>query len=483
MAGIGFELKKIYRKDGIARSLMGAFYSSMITIGPTLVVIVTILILYFLLDMGKVGVYERELLSDTILYTFIFSVILTSPFNSVFSRYLADKFYQEEYDDILCSYYMGIMTVAILGMLIGLPVFLSLYFRGGVDLPYILAAYVLWASAVLVFFSITYIHATKNYKQIAFMFLFSMVAGGVASWLLTLYSRWDKIHCILYGLALAFFLIAMLEFAYIRGYFQGKGQNYGECMRYLWRYRWIFLTNLFYALGLYVHNFVFWTAPGRLYIANTFYSHQAYDMATCLAMFTNISTMVIFTVIAETRFHEAYQKYMESVIGGTYRAIQKNKRIMFRTLSQQLSQVFSLQIAITGVLFLVVIIFGLRLGFSSLTLRIYPALAAGYIGVFMMYDNIVYLYYFEDNLSSMLTGLIFFAGTLLGSILSACFLPAELYGMGLFFGMLCGFTFSFWCIRRTERDFEAHIFCRYKIINTMKSSAKGEIVYRKEGGR
>ena len=53
-------------------------------------------------------------------------------------------------------------------------------------------------------------------------------------------------------------------------------------------------------LGLYVHNFIFWTTDMRLYVANTFYTHQVYDMATCLAMFTNISTMVIFTVMAET---------------------------------------------------------------------------------------------------------------------------------------------------------------------------------------
>lgn len=478
MAGIGFELKKIYRKEGISRSLLGALYSSVVTIGPTIVIIVVILLLYLVLRMSGVGIYEREVLSDTILYVFIFSVCLTSPFNSVFSRYLADKFYLEQYDDILCSYYSGIMVLSILAMIMGVPMMLSMYFRGGLDLLYILVSYVFWASAVILFFSITYLHATKDYKIIALFYISGMAVGGATACILYFVAHWNQRHAIITGLALAFLLIAIGEFAYIRYYFRGKGNNYTECLRYIWNYREIFLTNLFYILGLYIHNFFYWTVEGRLVVANTFISHMSYDMATCLAMFTNISTTIIFTVLAETRFHETYQDYMEAVIGGTYRKIQKTKRIMFKGLSQQLGQVFSLQIAITCVIFLVLIIFGTRIGFSNMTMQIYPVLAVSYLGVFIMYCNIVYLYYFEDTLGSMLTGLIFMTVTLVGSIFASRFSVA-FYGAGLFVGMLCGWVFSYLRLRAVEREFDAHIFCRYKIINTMKSSEKGIVVYSK----
>ena len=162
MAGIGFELKKIYRKEGIARAVAGGIYSSVVTIGPTVVVIVTLLFLYLALNMMKVSFMTRELLSSTILYVFIFSIILTAPFNAVFSRYLADKFYMDEYANILPSFYTGILILGILGTGISIPVMLSLYFRGGIDLPFILAAYVFWMSSVLLFFSVTYLHATKD---------------------------------------------------------------------------------------------------------------------------------------------------------------------------------------------------------------------------------------------------------------------------------------------------------------------------------
>jgi len=478
MAGIGFELKKIYKKEGVSHSMLGALYSATITVGPTIVVILTILLLYFVLGMNDVSTAERELLSSTILYVFIFSVSLDAPFNSVFSRYLSDKFYDEDADNILPSYYMGLLLVSALGMLMALPVMWSLYFRGGVDLPFILGAYVLWASAVILFFSITYLHATKDYKIIAVFFFAAMVIGALTAVSLNWLGICDRIHSIMYGLALGFFVIAFCEFAYIRNYFRVDGGDYTGCLQYLKKYKNLFFTNLFYILGLYIHNFVMWTTPGHIIVANTLVSHMAYDMASCLAMFSNISTTVIFTVTAETEFHETYQKYMEAVIGGTYRLIQKNKRIMFNTLSTQLAQIFSLQLAITCITYLFLHIFGLSLGFSSMTMSIYPVLTAAYIGVFMMYCLIVFLYYFDDTWGSLMTSIVFFMGTLIGMIFSKDLQPA-FYGTGLFVGMFLGFAFAFFRLRMLERNFETHIFCRYKIVDTITQEDKGKIVYRK----
>ena len=480
MAGIGFELKKIYRKDGISRTLLGAVYSTLVTIGPTILIITVILALYIFLDMTAVDMAERELLSSTILYIFIFSVCLTSPFNSVFSRYLADKFYEEDFDNILPSYYSGILLVSVLAMIMCIPVMLSLYFLGNIELPYIIGAFVMWASAVIIFFTVTYLHATKDYKIIAAFFAIALAVGALVAVVLYFLVGASQIYAILYGLATAFFIVAFCEFSYVRFYFKRGGTNYTECIKYLWIHRGIFLTNFFYILGLYVHNFVFWTTTQHLIVAETYYSHMNYDMATCLAMFTNISATVIFTVIAETHFHETYQHYMEAVIGGTYRTIQKNKTIMFRTLSMQLGQIFATQVAITCVIFMILVLFGQQIGFTATTMRMYPVLAAGFLGVFLMYCNIVYLYYFEDSFDSAMGAFIFFIATLVGAIFAAYFLPVELCGLGLFFGMACGWTYTYFRTRHLERNFEAHIFCRYKIIDTYKSSPKGKIVYKKE---
>lgn len=476
MAGIGFELKKIYRKEGIARSAMGVVYSTLVTIGPMVFVICSILFLYFFLGMSDIDYARRELLSSTILYTFIFSVILTAPFYVTFSRYLADKFYLEKYDGILDSYYAGITILTAIATAVFLPVAGSLHGKGGVDYRFIFAAYVQWISLVILFFSITYLHATKDYKMIALFFVIGMVTGILLAVFFFRVAGQEVIHAILFGLSIGFFLTSVLVFTYIKRYFRGRGGKYRESIAYLWRFKRLLLANLFYILGLYVHNFVFWGASGRTIVAETFTIHQAYDMASCLAMFTNIFVMVSFTVVVETRFHNAYKEYMEGVIGGTYKRIEVSKKKLFRTLTQQIGQIFGTQTAITSVIFLVMAFFGTSVGVNSLTLAIYPVLTVAFLGVFMMYGNLVYLYYFSDMTGAVLTGGLFFAVTLAGSLVSR-HLPAAFWGIGVFAGMLVGWTYSYFRIRWMERNLETFIFCDYKVVDTMKASHKGKVVY------
>lgn len=456
---------------------MGAGYSSLVTIGPTLVITGVMSALYLGLDISRVSYGERELLSATLLWVFLFSILVTAPFNALFSRYLADAFYQKDYGGILPSFYTGLTLVGALSLLLAAPVLWSLHTRGGVDPLFLAAAYVLWVSAVLIFFTVTYLHATKDYRSIALFFLAGMAVAGGLAWALWAFGLCGTVHAILCGLAAGFFLIAFTQFAYVQRYFRGMEGRSFKCRLHFVRHFPIFAANLLYTLGLYIHNFVFWNTPMRLEVAATFVCHQSYDMASCLAMFTNISTMVLFTVIAETRFHDAYQNYMQAVIGATYGRIRMYKQILFRTLSGQMIHVFGIQISITSVLFMAVMLLG-RQYFTGMTMEIYPVLAVSYLGIFMMYGNIVYLYYFEDQAGALLTALIYCACTLAGSLWSST-LTVQLFGLGAFLGMLAGWTFSFFRIRYVERNIEALIYCRHKVVDTMYASPKGRTVYRK----
>jgi len=481
MAGIGFELKKIYRKEGIARSAVGVVYSTLVTIGPMILVIGTIMLMNILLGISNVNYADRELLSTTILYTFTFSIIVTSPFNVVLSRYLADKFYLEEYEGILNSYYLGVVLSGGFASVVFMPIAWSLHVRGGVDMSFIIATYVQWISLVILFFSITYLHATKDYKMIAFFFLLGMVSSILLGLMCHYIWAIDVIYAIIYGMAAGFFITALCCYIYIKRYFHNTEGSYVESLKYFLSYKRLLIANLLYILGLYIHNFVFWTVPGRSVTANTLYSNQAYDMATYLAMFTNISAMVSFTVVVETKFHTTYKDYMEAVIGGTYRMIIKNKKSMFRTLSQQIGQIFGTQIAITSVLYILIATFGSRMGIDSVAMAIYPILVVAFLGIFMMYGNLVYLYYFADMTGAAWTGTIFFVVTFIATLFSKDMMP-NFWGLGAFIGMLAGWTFSFFRIRWIERNFDAYIFCDYKVIDTMKSSNKGKVVYSNRNG-
>ena len=128
-------------------------------------------------------------------------------------------------------------------------------------------------------------------------------------------------------------------------------------LRYFGKYWQLVLGNFLYILGLYIHNFAFWTADMRMVLVKTFVCNQPYDMATCLAMFTNISATVIFITRVEMYFHDRYKNYSEAVIGGRGADIDNAKKEMFRQLSAELMNLARIQFIITVVVYLIAIVF------------------------------------------------------------------------------------------------------------------------------
>lgn len=121
MAGIGIRLNRIFKKHTLVHTLYGSGYSMLATVTPMLVVIGTMLLMYIFLGFESLRYYDRELFSCTILYVFIFSLLAASPFNSVLSKYVGDRIFEERYEDILPCIYVGMALNMGLAALIGIP--------------------------------------------------------------------------------------------------------------------------------------------------------------------------------------------------------------------------------------------------------------------------------------------------------------------------------------------------------------------------
>lgn len=478
MAGIGYELKKIFKEESILRLTSGVAYSAVVVVGPTIVVIGTIVALYTILGFTSISYYERELLSSTILYAFIFSLLLTTPFNGVMSRYIADKIYEEKYEDILPSFYTGVFLTVFLGAIIGLPFIYRLIFIGNVDVYFASSSYLLFIGLIITLYSMTYLSATKDYKMIALFYAVGMLSALLLSILFNSLGL-IAIKAILYGMTIGFLMIALLEFSYMKKYFTLNSEDYTDSLRYFKEHKHIWMSHLFYVLGLYVHNFVFWSHPSNLIIAKSYVSMQSYDMASFLAMFTNISTLILFTVMAETQFHTKYQQYNEAVIGKTWEEIEMHKDFMFKLLVKQLSYILSIQFIITGVLFIIAMYVFPRIGLSGSILLIYPSLVGAFLVIFLMYSNMIFMAYFDDNKGANITSIVFFIAVLLGSLVSLNF-SVEYYGMGAFIGAFIGWSFSFFRLKHIEKNFDEHIFCRVEIIQKKKGAAPSNVVYRRD---
>ncbi|MBP1584876.1 MAG: exopolysaccharide Pel transporter PelG [Lachnospiraceae bacterium] len=458
MAGIGVKLNKIYSKRTIATGIWGVGYSTVVSIAPMIVVILAVILMQKWLGYSDAGYASRELFSCTVLYIFIFSLLTASPFNAVLSKYLSDIIYYDEYDSIMPCYYVGLSMNAILSFLVGVPFCLHEYFVGEVDPVFVFISFFGYMSLMIVFYTMLYLSICKVYKRISLFFIIGMTITVILSLVLVYLFGMDVIYAMVISLDVGFMIIASLEYALIRSYFRENSGKYKEVFDYLKKYSRLIITNFLYILGLYIHNFVFWTTDMRIVVVKSFVCMPAYDMATCLAMFTNISASVIFISRVEMYFHERYKNYSEAVTGGRGMDIRNAKLRMFEQLADELLNLVRIQFIVTVVVFFLAMIFLPRFGFGGLVLRIYPCLTAGYFILFIMYAAIIFLYYFNDFNGAVLTALVFVLTTLVGSIISKE-LPPVWFGLGLVLGTLAGWTTSYLRLRKIERTLDVHIFC------------------------
>ena len=476
MAGIGVKLKKIYGKNTIVTDVIGAGYSVVITIAPMFLVIGAVVLMQFLLGVSKISYYDRELYSSTVLYIFIFAMLTASPFNAVLSKYLSDIIYEEKYADILPCYYLGLIMNLVYSVIPGVLFCIHEYGTGLVPLYYVATGFFGYMGLVFVFYSMLYLSICKDYKKISLFFLVGMVVSVIMSLILDKFTGLDTCYGMLLSLTAGFVVIGSLEYALIRSYFRVSSGNYRAVFGY-YRKNWrLVLTNFLYTLGMYVHNFVFWNTHLKLTVVDSFVCAPVYDMATCLAMFTNITASVIFISRVEMEFHEKYKSYSEAVIGGRGMDIRNSKSRMFEQLTDELMNIVRIQFIISIVLFFLCMFILPWLGMGGMVLMIYPCLTAGYFVLFIMYSAIIFLYYFNDQKGALLTSFCFAALTYACSVI-ATKLPVIWYGIGLVIGAFVGFSVAYMRLMKMEQTLDVHIFCKGHLIKMAEGEKPSNKVY------
>lgn len=478
MAGVGVKLNRIFQKKSIAADIVGFAYSIIITIAPVLLIIGTLLLMGLVLGFNEVDYLTRELFSCTILYTFVFALLTVSPFNAVLSKYMQDAIYEERFQDILPCYYLGLFMNMILTCLLGIPFCLWEHFMGGVEVFYVFCGFCSYISMTFVFYSLVYLSICKDYERLFLFFFTGMAMAFLLCLFLNLRCGWELTRSMLLSLTVGFFLIAAMEFAAVKRYFRQNSNRYKPVLGYFKKWWQLVVTNFFYIFGLYVHNFVFWTHETRTVIVKSFVYNQPYDMASCLAMFTNISATIIFITNVEMHFHEKYRSYSEAVIGGKKADIENAKKRMFRQLSSELMNLVRIQFIISVVVYLLCLVFLPRFGFAGSVLRIYPCLAAGYFILFLMYAAILFMYYFNDLPGAVISTLSFFTATLVGSMIAMNF--SEIwYGAGLAGGAFIGWSVAYARLRWVEKNLDTHVFCSGQLLKWGNGPKPSGLVYRK----
>ena len=100
MAGVGFELRKLFKNnDGYVDNIKAYSISAIVTEGPMFLCIFMLLMLKTLIGKFNGTYFEKHLFIVVITYSMIFSMLFSNTINMFVSRYISDCIYEKRYDE------------------------------------------------------------------------------------------------------------------------------------------------------------------------------------------------------------------------------------------------------------------------------------------------------------------------------------------------------------------------------------------------
>jgi uncharacterized membrane protein len=439
MAGVGFKLKKLFRDESFTNRGKAYLYSALVSAGPWLSSVVTVNLLFFIMELKNVVAMEKDLFSGTIVYSFVFSQILTAPVQFLITRYISDKLYNKEYNYIRPSY-IGLNKII---FFLSFCVSICFYWNKPLPLYYKVMAVYVFLIISMIWILMVYLSAVKNYELIAKAYIY----GGILTFVLAFYLLDNPINfgqfnyatnllfSYLIGISLTF---VVLIYNFLSTFYFGNHLEY-DFLRYLSKYSSLFFVGLFYTLGLWSDNILMWFSNIGVELLDTYHYSPLYDSAVFLAYLTIIPTMVLFLISVETNFYDYYKRYFGLANKrGTFKEIKLAEGEMVGVLYNQLIYTFQVQALISVTIILLAKPIFKFLKFNYLLRNIFRVTSFGTLfNVFILLIVLVLLYY-EVRKRALLVSFLFFLGNTVFTLYFR-YKGIEYYGYGFVIGSFIAF--------------------------------------------
>jgi len=443
MAGIGFELRKLFEEDdSFSGYIKAVTFSTFISVGPFIAAVLAIngliLISKIIFDNNQ----EQLLFISTIVYAFIFSQLVSFPFQFFITRYISDKFFKKQYGRVRPSF-IGISKIIIV-----LSTIVGLLFLWGNDLPlyYKYLSLGIFVILSLLWTITTYISILKDYKYISKIYFISNLLSIVVFSITIKYPIMFKEYRIAGNMLFSFLIGILYCFYMLTSYFLSifkvniKGEY--EFLSYFKNYSTLFYTGLFYILGTWSHIIITWFSPWAVDIGHRFRVTLNYENAVFYSFLLTIPSIVFFVVFIETKFFDIYQKYYALTLKkGTLEEIDRERKNMRRRLYKEIYYALQVQIFITITALLFARYFVIYYEMPVEFLNIFKVVSLGAIAnVYIIIIISMFFYFNELKKALKVTALFFFLNT----IFTLIFLNKgnEYLGLGFFLGSMISLLYA-----------------------------------------
>ncbi|MBU1659403.1 exopolysaccharide Pel transporter PelG [bacterium] len=443
MAGIGFELRKMLKKDRLLSLAKVYGYSAILSSGPWVISIIAIVLVGFI-NLATIGVMS-EAAKFQIVVTYAIalasSLILTGLLQLPFTRYVADLIFSHREDEILPSYFGAIFLSWVLGLPLITPVVFyvfedqNLIFMIGVISTFLILCGV-WISSILAA-SLKYYHGVVWAYFLSYMLIivFSYLFGDSIEALILIF---------FIGNSLLFIILMTLIIKTYDSHIFMK-LDFFLAPNFYWT---LSIAGLTYNLGAWVDKFIFWYHPltGHA-VLGKLHASVVYDMPIFLAYLSILPGMAVFFYRLESDFADKYDLYFDAVRnGGTLGLIRRYRNEMVAVIRHAIHEILIIQGILNILLYLTAPVIFDALKIPQLYLGLLSILTIGALLQICFMSVLAILYYLDRKKVAMWLCIAFFVGNAVLTLISINMGPA-MFGYGYTVSLLIVFIASVVVIR------------------------------------
>lgn len=467
MAGIGFELKRLFAKKGLISKLQANLYAGIVIAGPMLLGATLLLIMKYMATLAGLSPESQDALVVMITWPILFSLLLTSTFSFSLARYISDMLYEKKYDRVMPSMYGAISFSLVIGS-IGWGIFL---YYANIPLDYAIPVYLLFCESVVVWIQVSYTNAVKDYKQVMLGFVYAIISALASSYLLIWIVRLPLITALLISACIAYAVMMFHYTLVLHAYFPiGKGSAL-KFIQWFIKYPALVFIGFFSTLGLFGHIIMMWASPWGMSAIGNFFHAPQHDIPALLAFLSILVTTINFVTSMEVKFYQHYRIYFSLLNeGGSLFDIEKAYRDLVTVLKQELFYLAQTQLFVTIISVVVIgeIIGVLGLGFTETMVGLFRVLCLGY-GIYAIGNVFMIVMLYLTNFTGALIMSTAFAITNIAATYIFIQLPERYYGFGFVAAALMLYLIGWVCLSRYVKKLDYHVYCKQPVFVKEKS--------------
>ncbi len=397
MAGIGFELRRLLKKDSLFGIIRAYGYAGVISSGPWVLSILCVMVIG-ILSIGRV-VPQKLIVQYLVSITHLMaaSLIVTGPLQLLFTRFVSDRLFEKREQAVLPNLFGALIVTTLLSGVSGLGLTVGVFRETFAYELIMLASFVTLSNIWVI---VVFLSGMKSYHAILTVFAGGYGMAIVASLLLRPMGMEGLLAGFLIGQCV---LLFSMLFLVVRQYPGNRMVAFEFLSPKLSHYS-LAVTGLMFNLAIWADKFIFWWVPATSQqVIGPLRASIIYDLPIFLAYLSIIPGMSVFLVRMETDFVESYDKFYSAVRqGDTLAHIRLHKDDMVLNIKQGIYEIFKVQGITVVLLFLTADRLLNAIGISPLYIHLFRVDLVG-IGVQVLLLAVLNVIFYLDLRRSAMT--------------------------------------------------------------------------------